>query len=111
MAAQRPPCNTWEQVGKDGVYISKHYSVGRDPYFCGWQVVSTSHNTGTDEPWYNNGNKTFNAGSYEPRQRGAGALEAAKAWAAEHYGIYRWKRNAVGDYVDADANLPPIVRD
>lgn len=60
---------------------------GRGYHSAAWQVIRTGDKTDPNGPWYNNGHKTFNvyARKYRTPQ-----LEAAKAWAAQQYGIAEW---------------------
>jgi len=66
-----------------------------------WAVYDPTRKTDPTPggPWYDNGCKTFSFFLLGGRRA---ALVAAKAWAAEKYGVTRWKRNALRDYVPAD---------
>jgi hypothetical protein len=103
----RYPINTWDQIGSGGVFISRAYSPGRARDFKGWHVVGVGFRTDPDAAWYDNGCKTFLADLGE-KDRGKAALERAKRWAGERYGIGGWKRNGAGDYIPADDAYPPL---
>lgn len=51
-------------------------------------------------PWYDYGQKSF----YPISKRWHEAVEEAKEWASETFGIKEWKRNRFGDFVPAEVN-------
>lgn len=103
LVSERRIINTWDQVGPEGVYISRAYIGHRTSYFYGWQVVvrlgEKQGYAKTEFP------------AFRDNDRGKAALARAKAWAERKHGIKNWKRNALGEYVDADAGLPPLERE
>ena len=105
------PINTWEQVGHGGVFVTRYQTMGRNPSFAGWQVVRVGFDINQrpkeKRAWYENGTEKFSTYGDGP-DRGKASLARAKAWAGERYRITKWHRNAVGDYVDADKNYPPL---
>lgn len=97
--------NSHDQIDAGDVYIAKSYSVGRDPRFNGWNIVGKGFDTDPDAPWYRYNKKHFSKFE-DGNDRGKAALERAKQWVAENYGDRKWKRNKMGEYVDA--KYPPI---
>ena len=59
-----------------------------------WRVYRVGYKTAPEEPWYNYGNKTFMVFRVTKGE----ALEAAKAWVAERYGIQEWERSPFGSW-------------
>lgn len=96
------PINTWEQVGKGGVYISFVADSGRRGVMPSRaHVVRPGYRTDPAAHWSDNGCKTFVGKMTD-------AVQAAKAWAGARYGITAWKRNGMGDWINADAGLLPL---
>jgi hypothetical protein len=93
--------NSHDQIDKGDVYISRAYSKSRSPYFTGWKVVGNGFNTDTENGYWNNYGCIQFSSWEDHGDRGKAALERAKAWANENYGERKWKRNSMGDYVDA----------
>lgn len=95
------PINTWEQVGPGGVFVG--YRAGSRGVVAGSYVVQVGEKTDPTGPWYNNGHKTFSGKRDE-------SLPLALAWASERFGIKNWRRNAMGDYIDADKQYAKLRR-
>lgn len=77
------------QRGESTIYIDYRPQQNGRAYQCAaWQVVDASgKKTDPGGHWQDYGHKTFNVFR---RERRASQLEAAKAWAAERYGITEW---------------------
>ena len=59
-----------------------------------WRVAHIGFRTDPKSAWYNEGDKAF-----VPFARGKeDALDAAKAWASERYGITEWERSGYGSH-------------
>ncbi len=101
---QRNPINTNDQLAHGEVAITYHRApTGRMGYAdCNKSVVwRKGFKTDPKGPHYNHGNKTFVGNRTE-------SLPQAMAWAGERYGIKEWKRNGMGDYVDASKDYVPV---
>ena len=104
------PINTYEQVGDGGVFISTFLGMGRNPTTDGWAIYQVGRDIDpiptAKRAWYAKG------GSWQFHGFGhggvAGALKAAKIAATERFGITKWRRNGMGDYVDANAGHKPL---
>lgn len=109
--------NAHNFAGHGNVYIA--YSpneYGRIMRPARWQVVRPGFKTDPDGHWMNYGHKTFllvNAGETHKEKKEI-ALEEAKAWASERYGITEWAKTPFGDWMDADfvkARLKELLED
>lgn len=114
-----PTLNTYDQLlaarsaGLPDVAVIPRYlpssSRNGTTHRNGWKVWRPGFNISGPEgadrgPFHYDVNcRTFDEGlSLLPwKEARAKALEAAKAWAGERYGIREWKRNRQGDWVDA----------
>ena len=92
------PCNSHEQVGHGGIYIIYHPAVSRSVMPNKAAVIRVGFKTNPKGAWYDHGNKSFIGKMRE-------SVPLAKAWAEERYGIKQWKRNGMGDWIDADAGF------
>jgi hypothetical protein len=97
------PVNTWEQVGPGGVFVSYSPTQHRGSY-AKTQVIQVGRKTDPKAPWYDNGNKSFVGQRKE-------SLQPALDWASAQFGIKRWRRNSMGDYIDADKEYLPLRQD
>jgi hypothetical protein len=97
-----PVHNTHEQVGLGGVYISYHAASGRSVIPNRAVVVRVGYKTCPNAAWYDYGNKTFVGNR-------SASVPLAQEWASKRYGINMWRKNGVGDWVDAAAVLPPLL--
>jgi hypothetical protein len=97
------PYNTWNQV-RPGVYVGWNAYESRGAGGAYWFVQHTEHQTDPKAPWYYHGRKTFTPFGVSKEE----AMELALAWASLRYGIKRWQRNRMGDFVDADAGYLPL---
>ena len=103
------PINTYDQVGQGGVYVGKIYMPGRTSSVCGWAVFKIGFDIDPrakeKRAWYDPKGAwlfpSFTIGN-------KAALAAAQAAAGARFGITRWKRNGMGDYVDANAGYLPL---
>lgn len=95
------PINTWDQVGYGGVFITYQKAEPRACMCSKTQVIRPGLMTDPNAAWYDHGNKTFSG-------KMSVSVPAAKAWASKKYGIKKWKRNRMGDWIDADAKLLPL---
>ncbi len=101
------PRNSHDQVGRGGVYIHHVAREGRTPFPSRWQVIRPGYKTDPNASWYDHGRKTFTHSGGDSKKA---AFAEAQAWAGNRYGIKNWKRNGVGDYINADASFAPIKR-
>ena len=102
-ATMKPVHNTHEQVGHGGVYIT--YAPAHSVFAGRARVHRVGYKTDPKPSiWYDYGNKAF-LGKMED------SVPEAKAWAGQRYGITKWRRNGMGDWVDANADLPPLLRE
>lgn len=107
--------NTWHQLKaavaagyRMAISISYHHpdhSNSRDISTYKWSVWSPLFKTDADAAWYDNNAKVFLlTGNEAHKIRKANALERAKKWAAEQYGVTEWAKNRLGDYVAKEIN-------
>lgn len=64
-----------------------------------WQVIQGNYPTDPDGHWRDYGRKTFDVHHREEKQP---QLEAALAWASEHFGVTEWKKEPFGSYMPAE---------
>lgn len=84
------------------VFLSYTSDTGRGGRGRYWHVHRVGHKTDPDGHWHHYGNKAFSAYAVRDGMTGrAAALEDAKAWAGERYGIIEWARTPFGSYGDA----------
>ena len=95
------PRNTYEQVGEGGVFITYMPREARRVLPNRAMVYRVGYKTAPKAPWYDHGNKSFVGNMRE-------SVPAAKAWAEERYDIKAWRRNGMGDWVDAGAAYLPL---
>lgn len=94
------PVNTHDQIGHGGVAVTYRPHQFGTP--ARWAVWRHGYKTDPDAAWYDHGNKTFS--DFDIRNhKDDPSLHEALVWASERYGIKRWMRNSMGDYVNADA--------
>lgn len=96
-------------------YHSPDRSNSRDVSVMHWRIFSPFFNTNPDAPWCDNGCETFSLGfkNGTHKERKDATLSDATAWAAEQYGVTRWVKNRLGDYVakEINDNFPIPKRD
>lgn len=97
------PVNTWNQIRKGDVAVSYRRAESRSVFPSGTVVWGKGFMVNPDaKDWWNKqGNKEFSG------QR-AKSLPQALAWASEKFGIKKWRRNGMGDYVNAEAGYLPL---
>lgn len=96
--------NSFQQVGPGGVWISY---TGQSPVGRSWcWSVNKNHadRLSIEET------KHFHLDVMEDarKRNSSPSLARAKAYAENRYGIKHWRRNCLGDWVDANADLPEI---
>lgn len=78
------------QRGGRGIYIDRRPAeTGRASQSAAWQVIRPGFMTNSEGHWRDYGHKTFDVFR---RNQDDAALEQAKAWAAEEFGISEWER-------------------
>lgn len=102
--------NTYNQIDEGDVFIAYQPEGPLVNGRC-WYVVGKGFKTDPDSPWYAHGHKSFPLKGDGRGWRGDPALDEAKAWAGEHYGITNWRKNGLGDYIDADKEYPDLEMD
>lgn len=78
------------------IYLTYHAPDGRRCMSAKWVAQGVGIKTDPDGPWYNNGMKTFIGKMRSP------ALDEAKRWANEQYGISDWLRDPWGCWQDSE---------
>ena len=81
--------------------------TGRAYRSAKWQIIGSTFKTDPTGHWTDYGHKTFNPsrfanGNESHHQAKAKALEAAKLWASEKYGITHWERDPFGDWQELE---------
>lgn len=99
--------NEYNFAGHGNVFIryrsAAQSSAGQT---AAWQVIRPGFKTDISAHWTDHGNKTFDVWGRDDK---ATQFEAAKAWAAERYGITEWARTPFGTWMDAGFVIHRLV--
>lgn len=91
--------NDWElcKFSEGRVYIAFTPADSRGVTSSKWQVIGVHEKTDPTGPWYNYGSKSF-LGNMR-----SDALDKAKQWASEKYGIKEFAKSPFRGWHDAEA--------